>query len=98
MSFADVVTADQRLVILQSLELDPGYAHNEAVLQSMLGALGHAVSRDRLRTELAWLAEQDLVSVEHVSGIQVARLTARGADVALGRSHVPGIARPRPGG
>lgn len=96
MSYADHVAADARLRILQSLEADPGYDLNEHVLAAALAALGHDVSRDRLRGDLAWLAEQGLVTVAEVGGLQVARLTARGADVALGRARVPGVARPRP--
>lgn len=96
MNFADHVAADARLCILQSLEADPGYDLNEHVLAAALQALGHGLSRDRLRGELAWLAEQGLVTVTEVSGIHVARLTARGADAARGRALIPGVARPRP--
>lgn len=95
MSYADVVASDQRLVILQALEQDADYSHNEHVLRSVCASVGHNVSRDRLRTELNWLAEQGLISVEETAGTQVARLTARGEDVAQGRARVPGVARPR---
>lgn len=97
MSYEDVIAADQRLAILQALEQDPDYSHNEHVLSRVLAAVGHGVSSDLLRTHLAWLAEQGLVAVEAVAGMQVAKLTRRGEDVALGRSRVPGVARPRPG-
>ena len=96
MNFSDHVVADARLCILQSLEADAGYDLNEHVLAAALEALGHSLSRDRLRGELAWLAEQGLATVTDVSGVHVARLTARGADSALGRARVPGVARPRP--
>lgn len=97
MSFESFETEHQRLVVLQVLEEDADYAKNETVLQAALSALGHGISGDRLRTELAWLSEQGLVAVEAVAGMQVAKLTRRGEDVALGRSRVPGVARPRPG-
>lgn len=97
MSYEEIVAGDQRLVLLQILEEDVGYAHNETVLQHALGAMGHGVSSDRLRTELAWLAEQGLITIEHVGNLQVVKLTNRGEDVALGRTRVPGVARPRPG-
>lgn len=97
MSFADHVAADVRLRILRTLEEDAGYDLNEHVLAAALGALGHSLSRDRLRGELAWLVEQGLATVTDVSGVHVARLTARGADAALGRALIPGVARPRPG-
>jgi Fe2+ or Zn2+ uptake regulation protein len=96
-SFAELIAADMRLVVLRCLAEDPGYDLNESMLQSMLEAMAHNVSRDRVRTELAWLAEQGLVTVNTVMNIVVATLTARGADVAAGRSIVPGVKRPRPG-
>lgn len=96
MNFAEHMAADVRLCILQSLEADPGYDLNEHVLAAALQALGHGLSRDRLRGELAWLTEQGLATVADVSGVHVARLTARGADCALGRARIPGVARPRP--
>ncbi len=96
MEFAELLDADRRLVILRCLAEDPGYSLNESLLQSMLEALGHNVSRDRIRTDLAWLSEQGLCIVGHVLSVQVARLTDRGIDVATGRTIVPGIKRPRP--
>lgn len=96
MKFDELIDADRRLLTLQCLNEDPGYSLNEAVLQSMLEALGHSVSRDRLRTDLAWLAEQGLVSIGAVGTVQVAMITGRGVDVAVGRVIVPGVRRPRP--
>ena len=97
-SFRKFETEHLRLAVLQILAEDSDYAHNEMVLSSALNQLGHGVSSDQLRTELAWLAEQGLISVEDVSGIQVARLLSRGQDVARGLAQAPGVARPRPGG
>jgi len=96
-AFGELVDADRRLVILRCLNEDPGYNLNESVLQSMLEALGHNVSRDRIRTDLAWLKEQGLVTLDVVVSVQVATITGRGADVATGRVIVPGVKRPRPG-
>ena len=96
MSFADLIAADIRLAVLQILAQDPGYDANEMVLRQALAALGHQISRDRLRSELAWLDEQRLISTVDVGGVAVARLTGRGEDVAGGRSVVPGVRRPGP--
>ena len=98
MSYSKLIAEHVRLAVLQVLEQDAQYAHNETVLQAALSAVGHGVSADRLRSELAWLAEQGLLAVSDVGGLQVAKLTARGGDAALGRTNVPGVARPRPGG
>ena len=98
MSYSKLIAEHVRLAVLQVLEQDAQYAHNETVLQAALSALGHGVSADRLRSELAWLAEQGLLVVEDAGGLQVAKLTRRGGDAAMGRASVPGVARPRPGG
>ena len=97
-SFSELLDADRRIVILRCLSEDPGYDLNESVLQSMLEAIGHNVSRDRIRTDFQWLEEQGLVRLREVVNVQVASLTPRGADVATGKVVVPGVKRPRPGG
>lgn len=96
LKFAELVAADIRLVILRALSEDPGYSHNELILSEILAVFGHKVSRDRVRTELSWLAEQCLVKREEVAGLWVVRLTPRGADVATGAAECPGVKRPRP--
>lgn len=97
MSYADIVEADRRLVILKVLADSAAYACNEHLLGTLVAAFGHAVTNDRLRTDLAWLAEQGLVEVRQVAGVEIATLTQRGLDVAQGRAHVPGVKRPAPG-
>lgn len=97
MSYRELLDEHLRLAILQLLEQDVDYAHNEIVLQGALERLGHGVSFDRLRSELAWLGEQGLLAVTQVVGLQLAKLTLRGADAARGRANVPGVARPRTG-
>jgi repressor of nif and glnA expression len=85
---------DQRLVILRGVE-DFGGTANESVIQGCLDSYGHRISRDAVRTHLAWLREQNLISLTDVSGCFVAELTGRGQDVAEGRSVVPGVKKPR---
>lgn len=87
----------RRLVILQFLSEDDDYSINDSTLDMCLAGIGHGVSRDVLHTDLAWLAEQGLATLEEVDSILVATLTTRGDDVAKGRAVVPGVARPRPG-
>jgi hypothetical protein len=95
MNFAERLKADQRLVILRLLSEMPGYQANSTVLSVGLDHLGHAVSRDQVKTHLHWLAEQSLLAIdEAVPGVLVARLNERGHDVARGRATVPGVSRP----
>lgn len=98
MSLAQLLTEDIRRAILDFLSQDTGFDLNESIIHAALATLGHNVSRDRLRVELAWLAEQGLLTVHDVVGVQVATLTARGLDVADGRAIVPGVKRPGPRG
>jgi len=97
-NFSNLITEDIRLVILRSLEEISDYSLNESVLHSVLGAFGHHVSRDRVRTEMDWLAEQGLITIETISDIKIAALTSRGEDAACGRSTVSGVKRPSPRG
>lgn len=98
MSFEALVAEDRRLETLRLLAGDPGYAHNDGVIQVALKAMGHAISRDRLLIDLAWLKDAGLVKTEAVGPVVVARLTKRGLDVAHGDAVVPGVKRPGPEG
>ncbi|EBD5930071.1 ArsR family transcriptional regulator [Salmonella enterica] len=91
----DILTEDRRLVILRSL-MDCNNEANESILQDCLDAYGHNVSRDVVRGQIDWLAEQQLVTVENLRGFYVVTLTSRGQDVAEGRARVAGVKRPRP--
>lgn len=93
---AELMREHQRLVILRLLSEDSGYDLNESILHDGINAMGLDISRDGLRTQLAWLVEQGLITLSSVGNIQLAHLTSRGLDVATGRARVPGIKRPSP--
>ena len=95
MAYAALLQADIRLVILRTLAELPANRGNSSVLCSILDAkYGHAVTRDKVKTELRWLEEQGLVTIEEAGSVLVATLTERGADVASGRARVDGVKRP----
>lgn len=96
--FADLKNSDLRLVVLRLLNEDPSYSTNESILRDALANFGHTVSRDKVRTELRWLEEQGLVTIQEVTTVLVVRLTTRGADVATGAARVDGVKRPGPRG
>ena len=96
MKFAQFETEDRRLVLLRALQSAAQYRTNAFLLQRFCDKLGHVASRDRIEQDLAWLEEQGLVTLEKPEGVTVATLTARGQDVADGRSKVPGVAVPQP--
>lgn len=95
--YAQAVIEDRRLRLLQVLRESAGYQAAAPLLQQVLPGMGHAVGLDRVNTDLAWLAEQGLVTLDTAGGLRLAMLTQSGEDVARGLSEVPGVARPRPG-
>jgi len=92
--FQDFLRQDQRLVILRLLAEMPAYSSNSSVLCMALERFGHAISRDQVKTELHWLAENGLVEITDMEAVLVAHLTERGQDVAAARAVVPGVKRP----
>lgn len=91
------LTEDRRLSILLVLVETPGYRANAFLLRDAIGQIyGHNASIDQVRTDIAWLAEQALVTARTVGDVTLATLTTRGADVAAGRASVPGVKKPMP--
>lgn len=100
MGYPNIVTANIRLIMLRELADTNGYTSNDSVLQAVLETWGQKLSRDRVRTEIAWLKDQGLVTVVPLSDSGAVRvtLTERGLDVASGAASVPGVQRPSPRG
>ncbi|MDK2955401.1 MAG: hypothetical protein PWQ57_897 [Desulfovibrionales bacterium] len=96
-SYGAVVSEHLRITVLRLLTEWPGYTLNESVLVDLSRDYGFSPSRDRMRTECAWLAEQGLVVVDGPAHCRIVQLTERGGDVAAGRTTVPGVKRPGPG-
>lgn len=94
MTMQQVLSEDQRLCLLRSLNDAQGSA-NESIIQDCLGLYGHNISRDQVRTHLVWLQEQQLVTLKDLSGCYVATLTNRSYDLIEGRTAVPGVKRAR---
>ena len=92
--YADYLRHDIRLVVLRLLVVMTAYRANSSVLTMALDNYGHTLSRDQVKTELHWLAEQGALTLSDVGPVLVATLTERGQDIAAGRARVPGIKRP----
>lgn len=92
--FSEFIRPDQRLVILRLLSELPAYTSNSSVIAQLLSQFGHAMSRDQVKTEIWWLAEQGLLEVDEAESVLVVKLTERGADVVAGRTRVPGVKKP----
>jgi Fe2+ or Zn2+ uptake regulation protein len=98
MSYGNVVAEHLRITLLRLLAEQPDYALNDSLIRDMVPQYGFRPSRDSVRTQLAWLAEQGLVTVDCNGVCHVAHLTERGEEVAKGYATVPGVKRPSPGG
>ncbi len=96
LSYAEIVTQEARLVLLRLLAESTDYTSNSSMLDMALDAFGVSLSRDQVDTQLAWLAEQGLVSIEKIATVTRATLTARGLDVSTGAAKCPGVKRPGP--
>ncbi|MBA4381819.1 MAG: hypothetical protein C0406_04565 [Sideroxydans sp.] len=90
----EAITASRRLAILLALFFAAGYTLNRNVLRQQIELIGYVASLDLLASECAWLNEMGLIEQLELDAV---RLTARGEDVALGRSQTPGVRRPSPG-
>ncbi|AMK10865.1 hypothetical protein [Pseudodesulfovibrio indicus] len=98
MSYGEVVAEHLRITILRLLAEQPDYTLNDSMIRDLVPQFGFRPSRDNVRTQLAWLAEQGLVSTQCNGGCYIAHLTERGEEVAKGYATVPGVKRPSPGG
>jgi hypothetical protein len=96
MKFADFVREDRRLQILIILAAAAGYGASHYLLSHALDAYAYKISMDALKTDLAWLEEQGLITSKEVDDAIVVNLTQRGLDVSGGRVVVPGVKRPKP--
>lgn len=94
--FTETLREHLRITILRLLDEQADCSLNESLLVDGTTGWGFNPSRDRMRTELAWLQEQDLVEVEDMDGFMIATLTQRGSDVVNRRVVVPGVKRPTP--
>ncbi|MCK9385083.1 MAG: ArsR family transcriptional regulator [Nevskia sp.] len=95
-SFRKMIIEEARLVMLRLLSEQAEYQSNSSILDRALDEFGLNLSRDQVDSELAWLAEQGLVTTDRVLSITRATLTLRGLDVAQGQASVPGVKRPSP--
>jgi len=83
----------RRLHILQILVDSKSYSANESDMQLALDAKGYRISSDRLRTDIAWLFEQQAVEIK-TDALWLIYLTQAGLNAAQGRMWIPGILRP----
>ena len=96
MTLEQRLAENRRCSIMRTLSEAATYQANESLLHVMVEEFGFSASRDQIRGDLAWLAEQGLIVVKSIEDCMIARSTQRGLDVAAGRIVVPGVKRPEP--
>lgn len=96
MSWPEFETAHLRLTILRYLADDAEYTINESLLTVLVERMGFTPSRDKMRTELRWLEEQEVLTIEVIGDLYIATLNQRGLDVARGRTAIDGVEKPSP--
>lgn len=94
-AYADLTRRHRRLAILRHLEHIDGYSSNASILTDVVNSVGVPSTRDQITTELHWLDEQGLVTLQEIHDFVVATATDRGVEIALGRARHPDIQRPR---
>ncbi|MGR3433505.1 MAG: VpaChn25_0724 family phage protein [Shimia sp.] len=93
---ARITTEHRRLAILRHLAAASTYSANASILTAVCNGVGVASTTDQVISALAWLDEQDMVTLMDNAEFTLATATARGLEVASGAAQVPGVARPRP--
>lgn len=94
--YAEALTAERRLVILQLLAQGDGHA-NERVIMVGLRAMNHRTGVDEawVREQLRWLAKAECVTTDLAGdNTMLVQLSQRGALVADGSVRCDGVARP----
>jgi hypothetical protein len=82
----------RRRVILEILDGTPESSGSEISLEPVLDSRRiFGSDRQAIRTDIAWLGEQGLVTVENVGGILFCTLSASGAAIARGKRTHPDI-------
>ncbi|MFN4017108.1 MAG: hypothetical protein ACK4JB_17350 [Reyranella sp.] len=94
--YADTLRRHRRLAILRILTEAPEYSANESLLMHVLTGLRITSTRDQIRTDLGWLADQGFVSTATIFDLMTATITEAGGDIAAGRRVHPDIEKPSP--
>ena len=96
MSLAEIQTKNQRRAMLNLLAAMPDLSAADYELRQGLNEVEKLnISFDKFKTEVEWLQEQNLVTVDG-QVIDTITLTQRGLDVAEYRVSMSGVAKKRP--
>jgi hypothetical protein len=94
--YGQMIRKHRRLAILRFLKDCDGYAANGSILRDVLNGVGVSSTADQVTTELAWLREQGMISLDDLGSLMLATATTRGVEIAQGLASHPDIQRPSP--
>jgi len=92
--YQQYMAESRRLAVLSFLATAQQCTAHDVAVKKHLNDSKLTASMDIVRSDLQWLYEQQLLRLDKVDTVLVATLTARGDDVRLGLSKVPGVAVP----
>lgn len=88
----------RRLAILRFLKDCAEYSANGSVLKDVLNGMSIGSTHDQVTTELAWLRDQGMISLDDLGFALLATATVSGIEVASGIASHPDVQRPSPRG
>lgn len=83
----------RRLSILRLLNVAPV---NCSILTDQVNDMGVPSTRDQVRNDMRWLAEQGLIQIEEIGSLLRGVITQSGSEVSQGRSVRDGVKKPSP--
>lgn len=84
-----------RLVILKALNEEPNHRLNESLLMQVLTNFAMNRTREHLRTQLRWLADQaSAIKITEAGSVLIAELTQAGAEHLERVSTIEGVKKP----
>ena len=92
----NIFVPNQRIVILQGLERDPGRSLSNEMLQRLLRTYGHNCSVSEVNIQINWLEQRGYVKADRLinSGLMIVKILRPGIDIALGHARGDGIDPP----
>jgi Fe2+ or Zn2+ uptake regulation protein len=92
----NIFLPNQRIIILQGLERDPGRSMSNALLQRLLRTYGHNCGIAQVNQVINWLEQRGYVNTERLadSGLVIVKLLRPGIEAATGLVRAEGIDPP----
>jgi Fe2+ or Zn2+ uptake regulation protein len=92
----NIFLPNQRIIVLQGLEKDPGRSMSNALLQRLLRTYGHNCGIAEVNRQINWLEQRGYVTTDRLadSGLVIVEILRPGIEVATGLVRAEGIDPP----